>query len=154
MKKHEKNLRNAICPMCNSKKKFKNCCMNTMQLAQSIILLNQQRIKAKIREIANQMKLDYKMAGDTYTTTVIKDSRDSIFTYSVNGYPALKVDYKDIPLDINTVENAEKVAKVKPEDIVLEVIYKKPEIAVNKEAETIEFKAEIQEVKDADNGSN
>lgn len=130
--------RNSLC-LCSSGKKFKNCHLDVYEKAERIILLNQRHIKGLIHGIAVKMKEDYKLSGETYSTTVIKDSRENIYTFSVNGYPALKVDYKDIPMDISTVENAEKVSKVTLSDVTYEIIYKKPEI---KEAEN------------ADNGSN
>ena len=130
--------RNSLC-LCSSGKKFKNCHLDVYEKAERIILLNQRHIKGLVHGIAVKMKEDYKLSGETYSTTVIKDSRENIYTFSVNGYPALKVDYKDIPMDISTVENAEKVSKVTLSDVTYEIIYKKPEI---KEAEN------------ADNGSN
>ena len=125
--------RNSLC-LCSSGKKFKNCHLDVYEKAERIILLNQRHIKGLIHGIAVKMKEDYKLSGETYSTTVIKDSRENIYTFSVNGYPALKVDYKDIPMDISTVENAEKVSKVTLSDVTYEIIYKKPEI---KEAENV-----------------
>jgi hypothetical protein len=132
------NLRNKKCP-CGSGKSYKNCHLDIYNQADRINRSLQQLIKYSIHQIAVKMKADYKMAGETYTTQRVKDSRDNIFVYNVNGYSALKVDYKDLPIkdndrelfpdfDLSTIENTEKIAKLKLEDVKLEILYKKPEV--------------------------
>lgn len=120
-------LRNKKC-ICGSGKKFKNCHLDVYQKAEFVIINHSNYIKLRLHEIANQMKTDMRLAGDTYTTTEVKDSRQNVKIYEINGYRALQIDYKDLSLDISTVANAERIAQFKPSDIEVTVLYKKPEI--------------------------
>lgn len=158
--------RNKRCE-CGSGKSWKNCHLDIQKSAEGINRAFQQLVKYSIHQIAVKMKADYKMAGENYTTQRVKDSRENIFVYNVNGYSAFKVDYKDLPIidndkqlfpdfDLSTIEKTERIAKLKLEDVKVEILYKKPEVApvaeVLESAEVV--KEEVKEVENVSNGSN
>jgi len=115
--------RNMLC-ICHSGKKFKNCHLDIYEKAERNIMINTNRIREIIRLQAKLIKDDYKLNEDKYNVTVIKDSRSNIYTYSVNNYPVIKVDYKDLPMDILTIKKAERISELKFEEIEIEIIYK------------------------------
>ena len=61
--------------------------------------------------------------SETYRVDSIADSRESRLKYSVNGTDVLIVDYEDIPMNMDTFENIEKVANSDPRTIKIEVLY-------------------------------
>lgn len=126
-----KNARNKQC-FCGSGKKYKNCHEDIYIIANLKINQNQRRIDQKIHELAIKIKGDYKLVGDEYKWGFSKDSRENCHIYEISGYTALKVDYGDIPMNLDTPENAERVAKVDIyNDIKIEVLYKSPKEEMN-----------------------
>jgi hypothetical protein len=133
--------RNQLC-LCNSGKKFKNCCLGMYELALTKNSLTENRIQRLLREIMHK----YLIERGVVTNGVDLNDKNTC-VYYINGKKALLVDISEFPSDFTTRENLIIACKVDVDSIRMQKVYKED----NKFVKWVKglFKKKVKEVKNA-----
>jgi len=107
--------RNKPCS-CGSIKKFKLCCLRVHGLAALKVKANEKRIQETLGKIFKER--EFKKAEISWK----HDTKTEKSTYYMNKIKVLIVDYTGIPMNLDTLENVQKVADVIVENIPYEVL--------------------------------